>query len=354
MSESIQIPLKSHSYFKSIFNKCDKDRDGFITAKELADLIETREYDEDIPPHIIQQIHEMHDFNKDRRLDFDEFYKMISNPKLQNVFGHYMTRYINFIIPRRHIPSTTVTDGVYEDEYSCYPPAVGMILISLVEILIYCIDEALASNSSKTASGPAARQLIYEPSRRREIWRYITYMFVHVGVVHLLLNLLVQILLGIPLEMVHKWWRVIVVYIAGVLAGSLGTSVFDPTVKLAGASGGVYSLLTAHVASIIMNWKEMSYPLAQLVVFVGIAFADVSTVIYNRYVLDIDEHIGYAAHFAGSVAGLLVGMNVLRNLSVTRIERFIWWFSIVTYGLLMAICIIWNLVWTDYFPKEMI
>lgn len=63
---------------------------------------------------------------------------------------------------------------------------------------------------------------------------------------------MVQILLGIPLEMVHKWWRVLVVYFAGVLAGSLATSIADPYVKLAGASGGVYSLITAHVASIIM------------------------------------------------------------------------------------------------------
>lgn len=75
------------------------------------------------------------------------------------------------------------------------------------------------------------------------------------SVFHLLINLLVQVLLGIPLEMVHKWWRVLVVYLAGVLAGSLGTSVVDPTVKLAGASGGVYSLVTAHIASIIMVRK---------------------------------------------------------------------------------------------------
>lgn len=69
---------------------------------------------------------------------------------------------------------------------------------------------------------------------------------------HLVVNLCVQILLGIPLEMVHRWWRVLVIYFAGVIAGSLGTSITDPTVKLAGASGGVYSLITAHIATIIM------------------------------------------------------------------------------------------------------
>ena len=41
-------------------------------------------------------------------------------------------------------------------------------------------------------------------------------------------------------------------YLAGVIAGSLGTSVSDPTVYLAGASGGVYALITAHLASIFM------------------------------------------------------------------------------------------------------
>lgn len=70
------------------------------------------------------------------------------------------------------------------------------------------------------------------------------------------MNLVVQILLGIPIEMVHGWWRILIIYFMGVLGGSLATSVADPTVKLAGASGGVYSLITAHVASIILVGKQ--------------------------------------------------------------------------------------------------
>lgn len=72
------------------------------------------------------------------------------------------------------------------------------------------------------------------------------------SIFHLLVNLLVQIMLGIPLEMVHHWWRVLFVYLAGVVAGSLATSVSDPSIYLAGASGGVYAIMAAHVASIIM------------------------------------------------------------------------------------------------------
>jgi rhomboid-related protein 1/2/3 len=69
---------------------------------------------------------------------------------------------------------------------------------------------------------------------------------------HITMNIMVLLILGIPLEMVHKWWRVLVVYFTGVIAGSLGTSVVDSTVYLAGASGGVYAIITAHLATIIM------------------------------------------------------------------------------------------------------
>jgi membrane associated rhomboid family serine protease len=77
---------------------------------------------------------------------------------------------------------------------------------------------------------------------------------------HLVVNMMVLLMLGIPLEMVHHWWRVLIVYLAGVVAGSLGTSVTDPYVYLAGASGGVYAIITAHLATIIMVFNlQMSY-----------------------------------------------------------------------------------------------
>jgi rhomboid-related protein 1/2/3 len=76
--------------------------------------------------------------------------------------------------------------------------------------------------------------------------------FVYSSYVHIATNLLVQLVLGIPLEMVHGWWRLLIVYLAGVIAGSLGTSITDPSVYLAGASGGVYALLLAHLASVIL------------------------------------------------------------------------------------------------------
>lgn len=68
---------------------------------------------------------------------------------------------------------------------------------------------------------------------------------------HVINNVVVQLVLGILLEMVHGW-RVLVIYFAGILAGSLATSISEPYNYLAGASAGVYSLLTAHVSTVIL------------------------------------------------------------------------------------------------------
>ena len=89
-------------------------------------------------------------------------------------------------------------------------------------------------------------------------------------------------MLGVPLEMVHRWWRILLIYLSGVLAGSLAVSVVDPAVYLAGASGGVYSLITAHLANIILNWAEMDFNVLRLLTFGLVMATDVGVAIYYR------------------------------------------------------------------------
>lgn len=96
--------------------------------------------------------------------------------------------------------------------------------------------------------------LRYDPFERNEIWRFVTYMFVHSSILHLIGNVFMQIFLGVPLELVHSWWRVALVYLAGGLAGSMGHSLTGP-IALVGASGGVYALIIAHIATVIMVRK---------------------------------------------------------------------------------------------------
>lgn len=112
---------------------------------------------------------------------------------------------------------------------------------------------------------PSDSVLIYRPDRRQQLWRFISYMVLHANWFHLSFNVVIQLLFGIPLEVMHGSARIAVIYFAGVFAGSLGTSVVDSEVYLVGASGGVYALLAAHLANIMLNYGQMKYAVAQLV-----------------------------------------------------------------------------------------
>jgi rhomboid-related protein 1/2/3 len=96
------------------------------------------------------------------------------------------------------------------------PPPLFLLVISVLEISVfvyYCVD---LGQISAIGPVPWKSPLIYDPCKRQEAWRFITYMLIHAGFVHMFFNVLVQLILGIPLEMVHKWWRVGIVYLSGV------------------------------------------------------------------------------------------------------------------------------------------
>ena len=58
------------------------------------------------------------------------------------------------------------------------------------------------------------------------------------GINHFVFNMIMQILVGVFLEMQQEGWqgsfRVMTVYFSGVIAGSLGTSLSDPQTYIAG------------------------------------------------------------------------------------------------------------------------
>ena len=78
-----------------------------------------------------------------------------------------------------------------------------------------------------------------------------------------------------------------------------------------GASGGVYALVGAHVANVVMNYKEMRFGIVRSLIFGVLIVADVALALYKRYGTDEDTKVGYMAHLGGFFGGLFLG-NRLR------------------------------------------
>ena len=155
-----------------------------------------------------------------------------------------------------------------------------MVSVSTFQLSLYCYYNGHVSWpplwDKNVADVRLDSLLAYCPHRKVELWRFLSYCLVHSSWWHLLFNLTLQTFLGIPLEMVHGSARLGLIYMAGVLAGSLSTSVLDPGVCLLGASGGVYSLLAAHLANLVLNYSSSAHGHVRLVTTLLAASIEVS------------------------------------------------------------------------------
>ncbi|KAG5889306.1 hypothetical protein JTB14_031952 [Gonioctena quinquepunctata] len=233
----------------------------------------------------------------------------------------------------------------YADHYTCCPPPLFIIFITLVELGFFLYYFITTGELNPTGPVPIDSVFIYRPDKRSEIWRFLLYMMLHAGWLHLGFNLVVQLLVGLPLEMVHGSGRVFLIYMAGVLAGSLGTSVFDNDVYLVGASGGVYALLAAHLANVLLNYNNMQCGILRLFGIFAIASCDVGYAIYSRYAEElVGLPVSYVAHLTGALAGLTIGLLVLKNFEQKLHEQLLWWIALGVYAACTIFAVLFNIM----------
>lgn len=260
----------------------------------------------------------------------------------------------------------------YADTFKCWPPPYFIMLVSVIEVVVFVYH--LLTNPPNS-SVPIDSIFIYRPDKKHEVWRFLLYMLLHAGWFHLTFNLIVQVLIGIPLEMVHGSGRIACIYLAGVLAGSLGTSIFDSNAYLVGSSGGVYALLAAHLANIMLNYSNMEYGIVRLLaillfgefcgklggektfsnIFSRLASCDVGFAIYSRYESEpfsTIPSVSFVAHVTGAVAGLTIGLIVLKNFEQRLHEQLLWWIALGIYCACIIFAIIFNIMNSGNFVSD--
>ncbi|KAJ8917332.1 hypothetical protein NQ315_002354, partial [Exocentrus adspersus] len=321
--------------------QCDSDDDGRVSVAELRTFLANNEgY---VPDRVVKCLHRCFDKNQDHQLDFDEFLDLMIDPAVTSTFKRIGSRYLKFVAPssirrrsltlRRNISNT----GLYEEEITFNQYTVGMLVLSIVQIVCYYVDMELDY---------AIRDYTEFNSRKKyQVWRYVTFVLDHGSALHLYGNVAVQLILGLPLEMVHSW-RVLVIYLAGAVGGCLVQAVACDDCALIGGSPGVFSFYSAHLAIVIMNWREMSHPIVHLIIFlILIIFGAIRDYFMYMYESDqgISSNISYLSHIGGIVPGFLLGIIVLRNIRKTKMEKIVWNLSVVILCCLTVGFVVYNI-----------
>ena len=131
-----------------------------------------------------------------------------------------------------------------------------------------------------------------------EWWRIITGGFLHSGLLHLGMNMLLLWMLGRQLEPVLGRARFAALYAACLIGGSFGALWVSPTTGTVGASGAVFGLMGAAVVAQRRSGIDVWHN--------GIG----GLVVINLLLTFAVPGIAIGAHIGGLVVGVLVGAAV--------------------------------------------
>jgi membrane associated rhomboid family serine protease len=193
-----------------------------------------------------------------------------------------------------------------------------IILISIVDVimLIYEIiyNKGIEPFAENPWLGPSLETLIdlgakYAPKIKDdgEWWRFITPIFLHVGIFHLIMNLIGQLRVGKGLEEQYGTFRIIPVYCLSGIFGNLTSAIFLPAQVQVGASGALFGFLGVLLSDLIQNWSLLKNPLLNLcglIVSIVIALA-----------IGLLPGVDNFAHIGGFIMGIITGFIFLPNLS---------------------------------------
>lgn len=133
-----------------------------------------------------------------------------------------------------------------------------------------------------------------------EWWRLLSSMFLHIGVIHLLLNMYALASIGGALEPLIGRRQFITAYILCGLAGSLTSLWWDQFRISAGASGAIFGMFGMFMIMVLlerkMTWQEKKGMVYNMLIVIGINLA-----------FGMKGGIDNAAHTGGLVLGVIYG-----------------------------------------------
>uniref|UniRef100_A0A7S2YTY3 rhomboid protease n=1 Tax=Entomoneis paludosa TaxID=265537 RepID=A0A7S2YTY3_9STRA len=159
-----------------------------------------------------------------------------------------------------------------------------------------------------------------------EWYRLVTPMFLHAGIIHLVINMLALQFVGGPVERVLGTMVTTMIFVVSAVGGNIASVLLGiPGTVSVGASGGLFGLLGLCLASIATNWdlitlknhcdkSDKGFPY-RLVLFV------LAVEMMINLLVGLTPFIDNFCHLGGLLYGILLGIPLL---AMDRVKLFGW------------------------------
>jgi membrane associated rhomboid family serine protease len=140
-----------------------------------------------------------------------------------------------------------------------------------------------------------------------QVWRLLTYMFMHAGIVHLAFNMLALWNMGSYLEALMGARRVLIIYFVSGLVGGAWALFWIGDQPLVGASAAIFGLFGG-LFYLVINARRLGLPEQIL----PPKQALIKSLLLNG-LISLLPFVSLAGHFGGLVAGYICAALLLHN-----------------------------------------
>src|SRR5438128_8913535 len=136
-------------------------------------------------------------------------------------------------------------------------------------------------------------------------WRFVTPIFIHIGMLHLLFNSYALWIVGPQVEKLYGGARFVILYIVTGVAGVVGSYLYRPYGVSAGASGAIFGLFGVLLV-FGLRYRHHVPPFFRRAVGTGV----LPVIVINLFIGFTIPIIDNSAHIAGLLSGMALAAVV--------------------------------------------
>ncbi|KAM7253346.1 hypothetical protein ACFE04_025964 [Oxalis oulophora] len=167
------------------------------------------------------------------------------------------------------------------------------------------------SASTLDQMGAVRKELLVE---NHQTWRLFTSPLLHAGAIHLIINLVSVILIGILLEQEFGPLRIGLIYVLSALVGSFTSALFVRNSPAVTSSGALFGLLGAMLSWVVQNWNVYNNKLLAL------AFPLIVSTI--NFLLGLLPYVDNFSNIGGFISGFLLGFVLFLTPDLQQVGEY--------------------------------